>query len=123
MGNNTTLAHLAVEYWKLLRAFERTIDRLPPEHMAKTAAQLRFSTGRLAYLLKEGGLNLVTFDGQTFGPNMPATALNVEDFTKGEHLTVESTVEPAVVESMTVLILGKVVLKKSGVGGNDVPGT
>lgn len=122
MANSTTLAHLAVEYWKLLRAFERTIDRLPPEHVAKTAAQLRFSAGRLALLLKEGGLNLVTFDNEKFEPNIPATALNAEDFSEGELLAVESTVEPAVVENMTVLILGKVVLKKSDVGGNDVSG-
>jgi hypothetical protein len=66
MGNNKTLAHLVVEYWKLLRAFERAIDRLPHEHVAKTAAQLRFSAGRLESLFKEGGLNLVTFDGQKF---------------------------------------------------------
>jgi hypothetical protein len=121
MGSNKTLAHLAVEYWRLLRAFERTIDRLPHEHVAKTVAQLRCSTGRLDSLLKESGLNLVTFDGQKFEPNIPATALNVEDFTEGELLAIESTVEPAVVENMTVLLLGKVVLRKNG-DGCDVSG-
>lgn len=122
MGNNKTLAHLVVEYWKLLRAFERAIDRLPHEHVAKTAAQLRFSAGRLESLLKEGGLNLVTFDGQKFEPNIPATALNAEDFTDGELLVIDRTVEPAVVENMTVLLLGKVVLKRIKDGGCDVSG-
>ena len=91
MGNSKTLAHLAVEYWKLLKAFERTIGRLPHEHVAKTTAQLRFSTGRLDALLKEADLNLVTFDGQKFEPNIPATALNVDDFTDGNILTIETT--------------------------------
>lgn len=122
MGNSKILAHLAVEYWKLLRAFERTIHRLPQEHVAKTAAQLKFSAGRLDSLLKECGLNLVTFDGQKFEPNIPATALNIEDFAEGKRLTIESTVEPAVVEKMTVLLLGKVVLRKIGDGGCDVSG-
>lgn len=122
MGNNKTLAHLVVEYWKLLRAFERAIDRLPHEHVAKTAAQLRFSAGRLESLLKEGGLNLVTFDGQKFEPNIPATALNAEDFTDGKLLVIDRTVEPAVVENMTVLLLGKVVLKRIKDGGCDVSG-
>ena len=111
MGNGKALAHLAVEYWKLLRAFERTIDRLPHEHVAKAAAQLKFSARKLDFLLGEGGLNLVTFDGQKYEPNLPATALNADDFTDGEQLTVETTVEPAVIEDMTVLLLGKVVLK------------
>lgn len=122
MGDSKTLAHFAVEYWKLLRAFERTIDRLPHEHVAKTAAQLRFSAGRLESLLKEGGLNLVTFDGQKFEPNIPATALNAEDFTDAEILVIDRTVEPAVVENMTVLLLGKVVLKRIQDGGCDVSG-
>lgn len=120
MGNDKTLAHLVVEYWKLLRAFERAIDRLPHEHVAKTAAQLRFSAGRLDFLLKEGGLNLVTFDGQKFEPNIPATALNAEDFPDAEFLVIERTVEPAVVENMTVLLVGKVVLKRIEDGECDV---
>ena len=122
MDNNMTLAHLVVEYWKLLKAFERTIGRLPQEHVAKTTAQLRFSAGKLDSLLKDGGLNLVTFEGQKFEPNIPATALNVDDFTDGEILTIETTVEPAVVENMNVLLLGKVVLKKIEDGGCDVSG-
>ena len=107
---------------RLLRAFERTIDRLPYEHVAKTTAQLRFSAGKLDSLLNEGGLKLVTFDGQRFEPNLPASALNAEDFVEGEQLIVETTVEPAVVENMTVLLLGKVVLKKTEDGGHDVSG-
>lgn len=122
MDNNMTLAHLAVEYWKLLKAFERTIGRLPQEHVARTTAQLRFSAGKLDSLLKDGGLNLVTFEGQKFEPSIPATALNVDDFTDDEILTIETTVEPAVVENMNVLLLGKVVLKKIEDGGCDVSG-
>lgn len=119
---STTPAHLAVEYWKLLRAFERTVDRLPREHVAKTSAQLRFSARRLELLLDECGLKLVTFDGQEFEPNLPMTALNSDDFSDGELLTVDTTIEPAVVENMTVLHLGKVVLKKAKDGGHDVSG-
>jgi hypothetical protein len=54
MGNNNILALLAVEYWKLLRAFERTIDRLPHEHVAKTAAQMRFSATVTMVLRTDG---------------------------------------------------------------------
>ena len=119
MHTNMTLAHLAIEYWKLLKAFERTIGRLPHEHVAKTAAQLRFSASKLDSLLKEGGVNLVTFDGQNFEPNIPATALNADEFADGEILIIETTVEPAVVENMNVLRMGKVVLKKIEQGGRD----
>ena len=122
MGDSKILADLAVEYWKLLRAFERTIERIPPEHVAKTAAQLKFSAGRLATLLKERGLSLVTFDEREFEPSIPALALNAEDFKECERLVIESTIEPAIVEDMTLLRLGKVLLKKNEDGGGDVSG-
>jgi hypothetical protein len=112
MKNSNILAEFAVEHWKLLRAFERTIGRLPCEHAAKAAAQLRFSAGKLESLLKEGGLNLVTFEDQKFEPNMPATAINVDDFDDGELTIIEITIEPAVIQNMTVLHWGKVMLKK-----------
>lgn len=117
MKDCKVLALLAIEYWKLLRAFERAITRLPQEHVAKSAAQLRFSANRLDALLQEGGLNLVTFDGQAYEPNMAATALNADDFSGEERLVVDSTVEPALIEDMTVIVFGKVLLKKVADGG------
>ena len=122
MNNKLTLAHLAVEYWKLLKAFERTIRRLPLEHVARTTAQLKFSARKLNSLLESSGLNLVSFDGQKFEPSIPATALNVDDFIDDEILIIEATVEPAVVENMNILLLGKVVLKKIEEGESDVSG-
>ena len=122
LSNNMTMAHLAVEYWKLLKAFERAIGRLPHEHVAKTTAKMRFSAGKLDALLKEAELNLIVFDGKRFEPNIPATALNVDDFTDSDNLTIESTIEPAVVENTKVLLFGKVVVKKVESGGRDVSG-
>ncbi len=122
MNNDMTIAHLAVEYWRLLKALERTIDRLPHEHVAKTTAQLRFSNRKFEYLLKEFGLNLVMFDGQKYEPNVPVTAINADDFTDGEDLTIESTLEPTLVKNMNVLLLGKVVLKKFEEETPDVSG-
>ena len=113
MNSNETLARLAVEYWKLLRAFERTLARLPSEHVPRTMAQLRYSTGRLDALLEEGGLNLVTFEGKPFEPNLPVTALNADDFVGVSDLVIESTVEPAVIADMKVVAWGKVLVIQS----------
>lgn len=108
--NSETLAKLAIEYWKLLRAFQRTLERLPSEHIQRTAAQMRYSASRLDLLLAEGGLNLVTFEGQAFEPNLPVTALNADDFAGMADLVVESTVEPAIVADMKVVCWGKVLV-------------
>ncbi|WP_395015344.1 hypothetical protein [Dongia sp.] len=106
------MARLAIEYWKLLRAFERTLDRVAEEHRSKTAAQLKFSASRLDSLTREGGISLATFEGQAFSPNLPVTAVNGEDFEDGAALIIESTLEPAVVQGTRVIAMGKVTLVK-----------
>jgi hypothetical protein len=118
MADNLITAKMAVEYWKLLRAFDRAIERLPEEHRSKTAAQAKFSAGRLDALLRESGLNLATFEGKPFEANLPVAAVNIDDFESDDGLMVESTVEPAIVDAdMQVLAMGKVILKK-GVEAN-----
>jgi hypothetical protein len=112
MAENTITARLAVEYWKLLRAFERALERVPEEHKIRIAAQAKFSAGRLESIMREAGLNLATFDGQTFEPNLPVAAINGSDFDDEVGLVIETTVEPAVIEGMQVLAMGKVILTK-----------
>ncbi len=114
---STTTAKLAVELWKLLRAFERTVQLLPTEHQARSQAQLRFSAGRLDSLLTESGLVLAVFDGQPFEPNLPLSAVNGDEFASVDGLVVQQTIEPAVVSDGRVLVMGKVIIGK---GGTDV---
>lgn len=121
MAGNVIAARLAVDYWKLLRAFERTLDRVPEEHKAKTLAQARFSAGQLDAIMRDAGLKIVTFEGQAFSPNLPVAAINWTDFNGEEDLVIETTVEPAITEGVDVLAMGKViVVKRDGghVSGN-----
>jgi hypothetical protein len=120
MSGNVTAARLAVEYWKLLRAFERALDRIPEEHKAKTAAQARFSAGQLEAIMRDAGLRLATFEGQSFSPNLPVAAINGGDFDGEDAVVIESTVEPAIMAGMDVLSMGKVIVAKRG--GENVLG-
>lgn len=114
------ISAMAIEFWKLIRSYERILIFLPPEHHAKTQAQVRFSARRLAAVLEESGIRLVTFDGQVFEPNLPVTAVNMEDFgNTDENLIIEQTIEPTVMNDNSIVSMGKVVLT---VGGKYVPG-
>ena len=114
------IGKIVVEFWKLAQSYERSIPLLPPEHQARTQAQLRFSRNQLKTLLDESRMTLVTFEGRVFQPNLPVTAVNAEDFDEGsDHLIVDQTIEPAVVHDAHVLLMGKVLLAK---GKKDVLG-
>ena len=104
---------LAVDLWKLLRAFERSIADLPAEKAAQRSAQLRYSRDRLDTLLSEAGLRIVTFDGQFFSAHLPVTPINGDEV-DADCAIVESTIEPSLVTTDQVVHVGKVLLAETG---------
>lgn len=105
----TVLGALAVDYWKLLRSFERVAADAPPDKAVRLQAQARFSANRLTAHLEASGLNLVTFDGQAITAEMPIIAINADEFDGQPGIVVESTIEPAVVAGSRVISVGRVV--------------
>jgi hypothetical protein len=111
MSNPT--AELASEFWKLLRGFERSIALTPESARSRLAAQARYAAGRLDSILAAAGMRVVAFDGLPFEENMPAIAINADEFARSpEPVFVERTLEPAIIEGMTVVMTGKVYLTK-----------
>ncbi|HEX4004720.1 MAG TPA: hypothetical protein VHX60_00965 [Acidobacteriaceae bacterium] len=112
--NLASFADLAVELWKALRSHERTLQYVPLAQVAKIEAQIRFSNSRLAFLLEQAGLSLVSFTG-IYSPNLPATVLNGDELVGGnEALIIERTVEPAIVhrQDMRIMRMGRLWLRK-----------
>lgn len=112
-------ASLAVDYWKLLRTCERMISSLPLDKSTRLGAQARYSAGRLEQHLGDLGLQLLTYEGQPFGPELPAVAVNSEEIDGHEGLVIESAVEPAVISDGRVIQTARVIVKE---GIADVSG-
>ena len=108
VADQSSMAALASEYWKLLQAFERSLAFAPDSAKARLSAQVRYSSERLSHLLEAAGLRIVSFDGQLFEVNLPAIAINAEDVQPGQNYVVERTLEPAVVTDSSVIMTGKV---------------
>ena len=115
------IAAIVVEYWRLLQSFERIIDLVTPDAKARFIAQARYSAGRLEQLTQEAGLRIVVFDGVAFEPNLPAVAINADDFSSIEELIVERTIEPAVIYDTKVVLMGRVYLTKAGREAEEIP--
>jgi hypothetical protein len=107
-----SLARLAVEFWRLLRAYDRLRASVEGEAGARFAAQSRFALTRLEALLTEAGLRIAVFDGQPFHPGLPVRALNAEDFVEEEGLIVAFTNEPTILAEGRVVVLGTVTLDR-----------
>lgn len=107
--SEAAFASLASDYWKLLRSFERLASELPEERSTRTKAQARFSAGRLVSHLEAAGLQLVTFDGQVITPSLPVVAVNADEVGGHKLISVESTIEPAIVSGSRVVLMGRVI--------------
>jgi hypothetical protein len=106
----TALARLAVEYWKLLRTVERAIEVAPVSAKERIASQARYAASQLDAILGEQNMSLQAFDGMAFEVNLPASAINGDEFQDAATSVVERTLEPAVICNMRVLLSGKVLL-------------
>ncbi len=104
------LTQVAVEMWKLLRAFERTFVDLPAEKLPNRVAQHRYSTSRLNALLDGVGIKLLTFDGEQFTAHLPVSPANADDIEDADSAVIESTIEPTIIGHNVVLHIGKVML-------------
>ncbi|GAA0026819.1 hypothetical protein [Bradyrhizobium ottawaense] len=104
------VAELASEYWKLVRAFERSIALTPEPHHNRLHAQARYAHGKLDSILDRAGVRIATFDGAEFEINLPVTAVNAEDMNSGASCIIERTLEPTIILNDQVVLTGKVFL-------------
>jgi len=108
------LANLSVEYWRLLRMYDRAVKEQAPEKQLKASAQFRYSSKKLHKIMEESGLRLIAYEGQKYTANLPVTVLNGDDFDDNEELIIDQTLEPTIIEGDRVLMFGKVVVRKEG---------
>jgi hypothetical protein len=104
---------LAVEMWKLARAFEKSIGDLPEDKAGRRMPQLRYSRDRLETILHQAGLRLVVFDGEPFTANLPVSPINADEFSSDDECLIESTLEPSIITSDRVIHTGKVLLARN----------
>jgi len=105
------LAELAVEYWRLMKIYERAVSEQPPDRQPRGGAQLRYAMGRLVSILQENGIRLIVYDGQDYEPNLPVSVVNSDEVVGDHRLVVERTIEPTLVVDGKVLSMGKVALR------------
>ena len=108
----SALCQLAIDYWRLLRAYDRLREKAEDGHAARFAAHSKFALGRLEASLGDAGLRLALFDGQEFHAGLPVRPLNADDFETDDETFVAYTNEPTILCDAKVVVLGTVTLEK-----------
>ena len=108
------IVSLAIEYWRLLRLYERAVMEQEPDKHRKSLAQLRYASNRLNIILEKNGFRLISYNGDQYTPNLPVSVVNGDEISGDENLIIDQTLEPTVLYDGRVLSVGKVVIKKEG---------
>lgn len=107
---NSTLSKLAIEYWRVVRSYERNLSNLP--NSSSAAATIRNSEKKFSSILADRGLRLISCEGQEYSPNLPLTVINGDEFTSNEHLLVAQMLEPTIMDGDKIINMGKAILAK-----------
>src|SRR5712675_1736975 len=95
--DRSAFAELAVEYWKLFKLTERALADAQIDNAMSVSAQLRYSMSRLHSICARGGLKLISYDRDTYEPNLPVTVANAEEAASFDDMVVERTLEPTII--------------------------
>jgi len=107
-----TMADLAVIGWKLLGALAREMEMALADRVEAGEAMIRFSQRKLDQTLARNDLKLVTYDGQVWSPQIPASPLNFGEVDEG-HILIDSTIEPTILNGTRVILPGKILLRNA----------
>jgi len=102
----------AVEYWKLFKLTERALVDAQIDNVMSISAQLRYSVSRLHAICAKGGLKLISYDRDTYEPNLPVTVANAEEAASFDDAVIDRTLEPTIIADGQMVAMGKVLLKK-----------
>ncbi len=104
------LAKFAIEYWRVLRSYERNLPSM--QKNASASSMIRNSEKKFMAILLENGLKISNLEGNEYSPNLPLTVVNADEFDDNEGLIVSQMIEPTIISEDGVVIMGKAILTK-----------
>ena len=107
-----TLASLAIESWRLSKAFERLLLKSDPMEQRKYKSKLSWFNKKLNEILEEANLKFINLENQKYDTGAAVTAINLNDFQPDDDLEIDQMIEPIVMSNEGILRPGTVVLRK-----------
>jgi hypothetical protein len=109
-----SLADIAVEIFRLEQAMESVITNLSVDELERFRRKTRYSISRIQRVLDDHGIKTSTPpEGSCYDTGMPSVPLNIDEFDlDADRLVIDQVLEPTVMQDVTVLRAGTVLLRK-----------
>lgn len=111
-GNcQAVLADLAVESWRFAKEYRRLILKLDANEQNRFANKLNYFVQRLRSCLSEGGLTLVSLEGQPYEIGIAADILNLDEYSPDDSLIIDQMIEPIIMGAEGIVKTGKAMVR------------
>lgn len=99
MALKNSVVTMAVESWRLLKVLNRLLNSLDVKEQQRYNSKILWFEKKIEESLKLAGLKIVIYDGHSYDPGIPASPINLDDFSQEDQLWVTQTLEPAILDS------------------------
>ena len=110
---SAVLAELAVESWRFAKEYRRLVLKLDANEQNRFAHKLNYFVQRLQSCLADGGLTLVSLEGQPYEMGIAADVLNLDDYSAGEELIIDQMIEPVIMGPDGIVRTGKAMVRRA----------
>lgn len=107
------LAELAVESWRFAKEYRRLVLKLDANEQNRFSNKLNYFLQRLQSCLAEGGLNLVSLEGQPYEMGIAADVLNLDEYSPGDDLIIDQMIEPVIMGPDGIVKTGKALVRRA----------
>ena len=90
---------MSIESWRICKVWERLMLTLDAKEQAKCASKMRWFSKKMDEALSSVGLKLVNYERMAYDPGLPATPINLEDFSSDEKLYIAQMFEPVIMDN------------------------
>ena len=107
------LAALAIESWRLSKAFESLLMRSELKEQRKYQSKLSWFNKKLDETLQDADLKLVNLENQPYEIGAAVKAINIDDFSSDDELIIDQMIEPIIMTDHGIFKTGTVILRKA----------
>lgn len=108
-----SLTNIAVEAWRLEKLMFKMLQNLDVKDQQRYSSKLRWFVKSTYTSLEEAGMRIVDYEGCPYDSGIPATPINLDDFSEIDTLYISQMIEPVIVDKNgNVVHTGTVALQK-----------
>ena len=108
-----SLIEIAVEAWRLSKAFESLLNKSSLEEKRKYEGKLIWFQKKLNETLEKLDIRLVNIENKKYDLGMAVKAINLDDFNESDHLYINKMLEPIIIGENGVIKIGTVTLARA----------